>query len=349
MNLSNAFVPRRSSSLTGSATLAAAAVTCLVSGVASAQLVPDRLYYGVDRAVPMTASAGDASDAGGAVRVLLFDGDVVDESAEPMFTADAALGAIDLAEVFPDLWEAKRRETLFAQLEVGGERIGSAVVLQPLLSVNSAIGSDPQTRQMSFLSDRAPNRPVTYSGIRAYPERLAVVTTSMGEMTLRLRPDAAPNTAFNFAHLAAGGYYTDIIFHRIVETLPNGNPFVVQVGDPTGSGGGGPGYQVDLELSPIKHEFGVVSMARTADPDTNGSQFFIALGDVPFLDRNYTTFGEIVDGGEVVVALSKVPVGPGDRPLDPPVLESIEMIDAPPFGTADMAREERPEEPGVER
>ncbi|MEM7622534.1 MAG: peptidylprolyl isomerase [Planctomycetota bacterium] len=323
--------------------------SCTAAGCASAQLVPDRLYYGVDRAIPMTATAGDAADPDGTVRVLLFDGSVVNESAEPVLVGEAALGEVDLAVVFPDLWQTKRRETLFAQLEVGGDRIGPAVVLQPLLSVDNALGTDPQTQQMSFMSDRNPNRRVVYSGLRVYQERLAVLKTDKGDVTLRLRPDAAPNTAFNFRHLSEGGFYTDIIFHRVVETLTNGNPFVVQVGDPTGTGGGGPGYQFDLEPSPIAHEFGVVSMARTSDPNTNGSQFFIALGEVSFLDRNYTTFGEVVNGGEAVIAISRVPVGSGDRPLEPPVLESVELVDAPPFGTVDMSRVERPEEPGVER
>jgi peptidyl-prolyl cis-trans isomerase B (cyclophilin B) len=164
-----------------------------------------------------------------------------------------------------------------------------------------------------------------------------VFDTDKGEMEFQLRPDAAPNTAYNFRHLVDGGFYTDIVFHRIVPKLPNGEPFVIQVGDPTGTGMGGPGYQVDLEPSTLQHDFGVLSNARSGDPNSNGSQVFVCLSrnGTSFLDGQYTSFAQAVRGGDVIRAIAASPTGPGDKPLDPmPKIKSAKLIDAPPFAGA---------------
>lgn len=101
-----------------------------------------------------------------------------------------------------------------------------------------------------------------YSGVREYVEKHIVWDASEGEIEFQLRPDQAPNTCWNYMQLVGGGFYTDIIFHRIINRLPsNGKRFVAQVGDPTSTGGGGPGYFVDLEASRLPHDFGVLSMA----------------------------------------------------------------------------------------
>jgi peptidyl-prolyl cis-trans isomerase B (cyclophilin B) len=153
-------------------------------------------------------------------------------------------------------------------------------------------------------------------------------------MEFRLRPDAAPNSVWNFRELVRLGFYNEIIFHRIVPALASGHPFVVQVGDPTGTGDGGPGFSIDLEPSNLPHDFGVLSLARSDDPDTNGSQIFIALSreGTARLDGLYTAFGEMVRGTETLVALSKVSVK-DQRPTDPPILKSARLVDAPPWSS----------------
>lgn len=313
-------------------------VALLLPGLASAQLVPDRLYYGVDRTMPMTVTA-DGDD----ITIKLFNPADSSELAD----APAVAGGVDLASLFPTLWTDKRQAVLYAQLVVGGSPTGAPVVLQPMISVDKARIVNPQTMQPVqpgqrgvplFDSDRArmsgQTRPVTYSGIKAYTLKDAVLETSAGDIRVRLRPDKAPNHAWNFRTLVDGGYYNDIIFHRI---LPD---FVIQVGDPTGTGSGGPGHQIDLEQSDLPHDFGVLSMARTGDPDTGGSQIFICLTRerTAMLDGSYTAFGQTIAGADTIVALgnSELADQRAGRPVDPPLLNKAYLVDSAPFGTGPM-------------
>ncbi|MBI1191059.1 MAG: hypothetical protein GC200_10315 [Tepidisphaera sp.] len=197
---------------------------------------------------------------------------------------------------------------------------------------------DPKTQKESFeprqgVIIHTPDAPV-YSGIAAYVDQHVVFETSMGDIEFRLRPDAAPNTVRSFLGLVQGGFYDDIIFHRVVARSPAGLPFVIQVGDPTGTGSGGPGWSSDFELSSLPHDFGVLSMARDEEPNTNGSQVFVCLSreGTARLDGKYVSFGEAVRGADVILAIGAVPVN-GDRPLDPPVLKHVKLVEAPPFGT----------------
>jgi len=121
-----------------------------------------------------------------------------------------------------------------------------------------------------------------------------VIETDMGSIKIELLPDVAPNTVANFKVLAHNGYYDGIIFHRVIPG------FMAQGGDPTGTGTGGPGYKVKAEFNATKHVRGTVAMARTADPDSAGSQFYICFGPQPHLDRQYTVFGQVVEGMDVV-------------------------------------------------
>ncbi|MEI7027433.1 peptidylprolyl isomerase [Paenibacillus sp. y28] len=134
----------------------------------------------------------------------------------------------------------------------------------------------------------------------------ATVTTNKGSFTMELYADSAPNTVNNFIFLAREGYYDQVIFHRIIES------FMIQTGDPTGTGSGGPGYLFNDELGgPHTYEPGIVAMAN-AGPNTNGSQFFICTGeDSLFLNHypNYTIFGKITEGMDVVQAIAATPVG----------------------------------------
>ena len=154
---------------------------------------------------------------------------------------------------------------------------------------------------------------------------IATVDTSLGTFKIQLFANETPNTVNNFVFLAQQGFYKGVIFHRIIKT------FMIQTGDPTGTGGGGPGYRFADELPP-KHSYdpGIVAMAN-AGSNTNGSQFFICTGtDANNLDRypNYTQFGKVIDGMDIVQKIAAAPVGPGNpgensRPTKPPVINKI--------------------------
>ena len=124
---------------------------------------------------------------------------------------------------------------------------------------------------------------------------VASMETSKGTISLELQPEHAPKTVNNFVFLANEGFYDGVTFHRVIED------FVIQGGDPTGTGTGGPGYRFEDETAgnPLKHETGAISMAN-AGPNTNGSQFFIAHSPQPHLDGRHTVFGKVVEGMDVV-------------------------------------------------
>jgi peptidyl-prolyl cis-trans isomerase B (cyclophilin B) len=302
-------------------------LTLLLSSFAA--ITSPYTYHGVNRPLMV-----DIENADG-LRWMTADGTVAQEVA-------VEAGRIDLAETFDGLWDI--RQVTYAQPTLGGEPIGSALVLQPLLSVSRARFDQAQAKVV--FQQRGP---VVMSGFRVYPERLAVLETSMGDITMRFRPDQAPNTVWNFLSLAEGGFYRDIEMHRIIKE------FVIQAGDPTGVGNGGPGYNFDLEDSKLLHDFGVLSMARTNDPDTNGSQFFICLSRdrTYYLDGNYTAFGEMYDGADVIRAIGSVETAAGDRPAEKVTLERVDLVPAPPrevkpIEEATEAATETPDE-GVER
>lgn len=115
-----------------------------------------------------------------------------------------------------------------------------------------------------------------------------------GEITIEFFPDDAPKTVENFVKLAKDGFYDNLVFHRVVPG------FVVQGGDPKGNGTGGPGYTIKAEFNKNKHVRGAVAMARSAHPDSAGSQFYITYGTQPHLDGSYTVFGQVTSGMELV-------------------------------------------------
>jgi len=137
--------------------------------------------------------------------------------------------------------------------------------------------------------------------------------TSMGKITLDMYADVAPGHCNNLLSLAKIGYYDGLIFHRIIKG------FMIQGGCPEGSGTGGPGYNIKAEFNDTKHEPGVLSMARTSDPNSAGSQFFICLERVPHLDKQYTAFGKTADTASLAVVkkIGEVPTGGQDRPRTP--------------------------------
>lgn len=146
-----------------------------------------------------------------------------------------------------------------------------------------------------------------------------IVTIEMydgGVMKAELYPEIAPNTVSNFISLASSGYYNGIIFHRIIEH------FMIQGGDPTGTGTGGPGYRIAGEFTMngyknnLKHTRGVLSMARSMNPNSAGSQFFIMHADAPHLDGQYASFGKLIEGFEVLDKIAQTPTEYNDRPIE---------------------------------
>jgi peptidyl-prolyl cis-trans isomerase B (cyclophilin B) len=151
----------------------------------------------------------------------------------------------------------------------------------------------------------------------------AVISTTLGDITIELWNDVAPNHAKNFLKLATDGFYDNLIFHRIIPD------FVIQGGCPRGDGTGGPGYELKAEFNERSHDKGVLSMARSTDPDSAGSQFFICLGrpNCRHLDGQYTAFGKVTAGLDVVDKIAASELAPGsDRPADPPAMQSVRPV-----------------------
>jgi peptidyl-prolyl cis-trans isomerase B (cyclophilin B) len=162
---------------------------------------------------------------------------------------------------------------------------------------------------------------------------VAMIKTSEGDMVVQFWTDAAPNTVENFKKLARQGFYDGTIFHRIVKQ------FMIQGGDPNSKdpakensyGEGGPGYNTKAEFNDHSHDRGVISMARGPDPDSAGSQFFICLAAVHRLDHQYTTFGKLIKGQDVLEKIGDTPVtrnsmGEPSKPTKRVVIESIKIV-----------------------
>jgi peptidyl-prolyl cis-trans isomerase B (cyclophilin B) len=148
-----------------------------------------------------------------------------------------------------------------------------------------------------------------------------------GKMTLELYPEKAPITVENFVKLAKSGFYNGIIFHRVIAG------FMIQGGDPTGTGMGGPGHNIKGEFAAngvpndIKHVRGVISMARAYDPNSAGSQFFIMHADASYLDGQYAAFGKMLDGFETLDEIARVRTNFNDRPLREQKMKSVTIED----------------------
>jgi peptidyl-prolyl cis-trans isomerase B (cyclophilin B) len=145
----------------------------------------------------------------------------------------------------------------------------------------------------------------------------ATMQTNHGAIELELYDEDAPKTVDNFTKLARDGFYDGVVFHRVIED------FMIQGGDPTGTGSGGPGYQFEDEINDHKVERGALAMAN-AGPNTNGSQFFIVTADAcPWLDGKHTVFGRVTSGMDVVDTISQVETDARDRPQDDVRIESV--------------------------
>ncbi|MGL5295762.1 MAG: peptidylprolyl isomerase [Culicoidibacterales bacterium] len=159
-----------------------------------------------------------------------------------------------------------------------------------------------------------------------------------GDIVAELYPEVAPNTVNNFIALAEAGYYDGLTFHRIIKD------FMIQGGDPEGTGGGGPGYAIAGEFAQngfqgptLSHEVGVLSMARTNDPNSAGSQFFIVSGQAGHLDGQYASFGKVVEGLDIVEQLQNVETNNSDAPITPVIMSQI-AIDLNGYTPAEVVK-----------
>ncbi len=157
---------------------------------------------------------------------------------------------------------------------------------------------------------------------------VAIIKTTAGEMVVEFWTDVAPKTVENFKTLAKKGFYDGQAFHRVIKG------FMIQGGDPLTKdpskegawGTGGPGYQIKAEFNDRSHKRGVLSMARSNNPDSAGSQFFICHGDPSFLDRQYTAFGKVIKGDDVLEKIATTPTHPQDRPDTRQGIESVKIV-----------------------
>lgn len=172
--------------------------------------------------------------------------------------------------------------------------------------------------------DKKPEAPAT----PAVSDEVAVIKTSEGEMILEFWPDVAPGHVANFEKLAKKGFYDGTAFHRVIKG------FMIQGGDPNTKdeskkeswGQGGPGYTIKAEFNDRPHVRGVLSMARSADPNSAGSQFFICSGDASFLNHKYTGFGKLIKGDDVLEKIANTPTTSPDRPVTRVTIESIKIV-----------------------
>lgn len=155
---------------------------------------------------------------------------------------------------------------------------------------------------------------------------VTMIVKDYGTVTLELYPDMAPNTVNNFITLANEGFYDGLTFHRIIKD------FMIQGGDPEGNGTGGPGYSIAGEFSnngykdnTLLHTKGVISMARSLEPNSAGSQFFIMTADTPHLDGDYAAFGKVTSGLDIIEKIENVETDGSDKPIKEVVIESISV------------------------
>ena len=197
-----------------------------------------------------------------------------------------------------------------------------------VLIISACSGSEPptatpapQTSTTGESTIKQYNAPPAMS-IDSEKSYTAKLNTNHGEVTIELYAADAPVTVNSFVFLARDNFYDGVIFHRIIEG------FMIQGGDPTGTGTGGPGYRFQDEIVPSLTfaEPGLLAMAN-AGPGTNGSQFFITVTPTPHLNGNHTIFGKVTEGYDVVLAISRTDTGPRDKPVNDVVIESVEIIE----------------------
>jgi len=204
---------------------------------------------------------------------------------------------------------------------------GAVVVL--FLAVSSRMNpstrepqDQAQERASSPEAGKQPTSEEIEQIVETHKDEVAVIETNLGTIKFKFYPENAPKTVDNFVQLAKKGFYDGSPFHRIVKD------FVIQTGSPDGSPGGGPGYTIPAEFNARKHVGGTVAMARKADPNSAGSQFYICVKPAPQLDGKYTVFGQVVEGMDVVNKIAEMQTDAGSRPLERVVMERVGIEDS---------------------
>lgn len=164
----------------------------------------------------------------------------------------------------------------------------------------------------------------------ASTNEVAIISTSEGDMVVEFWPEVAPKTVENFKKLAKKGFYDGTAFHRVIKgfMIQGGDPLTKDPSQEAGWGTGDPGYKIEAEFNDRSHERGVLSMARSQDPNSAGSQFFICHGSPKFLDHQYTTFGKLIKGDDVLEKIGTTPTHPPDRPNKRMEVKSIKIVPA---------------------
>jgi cyclophilin family peptidyl-prolyl cis-trans isomerase len=200
--------------------------------------------------------------------------------------------------------------------------------------------SDPATDTATTTTETSASTPAATTATPAatgteekpmsqYENKVAELHTSAGEIDIRFFPDVAPNHVKNFLDLAQKGFYNGTKFHRVIPgfMIQGGDPNTI-AGDPSTWGTGGSPSNVKAEFNSISHKRGIVSMARSQDPNSASSQFFIVVADSPFLDNQYTVFGQVTKGMDVADKIVSAPKGAMDRPNNPIAITSVVVRDA---------------------
>jgi peptidyl-prolyl cis-trans isomerase B (cyclophilin B) len=161
-------------------------------------------------------------------------------------------------------------------------------------------------------------------------KEVAIIKTTEGEMVIEFWTDVAPKTVENFKTLAKKGFYDGTCFHRVIKDfmIQGGDPLTKDSSKEAAWGTGDPGYKIKAEFNDRHHDRGVISMARSQDPDSAGSQFFICHGNPRFLDKQYTAFGKLIKGDDVLEKIGTTPTHPQDRPNKRMGIESIKIVPA---------------------
>jgi peptidyl-prolyl cis-trans isomerase B (cyclophilin B) len=189
--------------------------------------------------------------------------------------------------------------------------------------VTSCSAQDKGTEAKDNKDTKKENKAVTTNEV-------AVIKTTAGEMVVEFWPDVAPKTVENFKTLARKGFYDGTAFHRVIKgfMIQGGDPLTKDASQEARWGTGDPGYKIKAEFNAKPHKRGVLSMARSNDPDSAGSQFFICHGDPSFLDGKYTTFGKVIKGDDVLEKIATTPTHPPDRPDTRQGIESVKIVPA---------------------
>lgn len=204
------------------------------------------------------------------------------------------------------------------------KRILGCALLGSMMVVTAACGNNSADKTITPVAQAETVNKMPNFTNAPIADEYAIFDTNYGQIKIRLYGSKAPITVKNFDYLAKKGFYNGVTFHRVIDG------FMIQGGDPTGTGAGGPGYEIPDEFSNDLHfnKMGILAMAN-AGPNTGNAQFFITVAPTPWLDNKHTIFGVVVQGMDVVEAISRVPRDKRDAPKEPVVIQSVDVAPIP--------------------